>query len=166
MEIRKAEIEDLNTVIDIFRNAINAMNDENIFQWDELYPSKETLREDILRKQMYVGIKDDIVVSVAVINNECDEQYKNGNWRCNDERFTVVHRLCVSPAHQNQKIGRTTMVMIEELLQIQGIKSTRLDAFSQNPYALRMYENLGYQKVGEVYWRKGMFYLLEKIIEN
>ncbi|MNN59613.1 hypothetical protein D3C81_1747410 [compost metagenome] len=36
------------------------------------------------------------------------------------------------------------------------------DAFSQNPYALRMYEKLNYHTVGEVQWRKDLFYLMEK----
>ena len=35
MKIRKAELEDLNIIIDIFRNAINAMDDNNINQWDQ-----------------------------------------------------------------------------------------------------------------------------------
>jgi hypothetical protein len=54
------------------------------------------------------------------------------------------------------------MIMIEELLRKEGIQSIRLDAFSLNPYALKMYGALGYQKVGETNWRKGLFYLLEK----
>lgn len=54
------------------------------------------------------------------------------------------------------------MLIIEDILQKEGIRSIRLDVFSQNPYALKMYEALGYQKVGGASWRKGLFYLLEK----
>lgn len=162
MKIRKAELKDLNIIIDIFRNAINAMNYNNINQWDEIYPTNTILEQDILRKQMYVGIKDDTIVSVVVVNNEFDEQYKNGNWQYNNERFAVVHRLCVNQIYQNQKIGRDTMILVEALLQKEGIQSIRLDAFFLNPYALKMYETLGYQKVGKTNWRKGVFFLFEK----
>lgn len=162
MKIRKAELVDLNIIIDIFKNAINEMNDNNIPQWDEIYPTSEILKEDILKKEMYVGIKGDTIVSVLVANDEFDEQYKNGNWKYADKSFAVVHRLCVNPIYQNQKIGQTTMNMIEEILKKEGIESIRLDVFSLNPYALKMYEALGYQKVGETHWRKGLFYLLEK----
>lgn len=161
IEIRKAELEDLNAITEIFRNAIIEMNNKKIYQWDEIYPSKNILEQDILKKQMYVGIKDEIIVSAAVINDEFDEQYKNGNWHY-DGKFAVVHRLCVNPIYQNQKIGKETMLMIEELLMKERIQSIRLDAFSLNPYALKMYISLGYQKVGEANWRKGMFYLFEK----
>ncbi|MCY6354811.1 GNAT family N-acetyltransferase [Clostridium sp. ZS2-4] len=162
MKIRKAELEDLNIIIEIFRNATNAMEDNNIHQWDEIYPTNTILEQDILKKQMYVGIKDDNIVSVVVVNNEFDDQYKNGNWEYHNERFVVLHRVCVNPIYQNQKIGKNTMVMIEDLLQKEEIQSIRLDAFSLNPYALKMYETLGYQKVGETNWRKGLFYLFEK----
>ncbi|MDP4147194.1 MAG: GNAT family N-acetyltransferase, partial [Bacillota bacterium] len=37
-----------------------------------------------------------------------------------------------------------------------------LDVFSLNPFALKMYYKQGYIKVGEVNWRKGKFYLMEK----
>mgnify|MGYP003365578049 CR=1 FL=1 len=162
MKIRKAELEDLNIIMNIFRNAINVMNDNNIPQWDEIYPTNIILEQDILKKQMYVVIKDNTIVSVVVVNNEFDVQYKNSNWKYDNERFAVVHRLCVNPIYQNQKIGENTMIMIEDLLQKKGIQSIRLDAFSLNPYALKMYEKLEYQKVGEANWRKGLFYLLEK----
>lgn len=162
MRIRKAELEDLNIIIEIFSNAIITMNNKNINQWDEIYPTSMILEQDILNKEMYVGVKDNTIVSVLVVNREFDEQYKNGDWKYDNERFAVVHRLCVNPTYQNQKIGKNTMIMIEELLRKDRIQSIRLDAFSLNPYALRMYDTLGYQKVGQTNWRKGLFYLFEK----
>lgn len=162
MEIRKAELKDLNIIINIFKSAIDTMNGNSIYQWDEIYPDNIILKQDIVSDQMYVGIIDDKIVSAVVVNNEFDEQYKNGNWKYDNERFAVVHRLCVSPDYQNKKVGRNTMLMIEELLKKEGIQYIRLDAFSQNPYALRMYEALGFKKIGEANWRKGLFYLLEK----
>jgi ribosomal protein S18 acetylase RimI-like enzyme len=43
-----------------------------------------------------------------------------------------------------------------------GIDTIRLDVFTLNPYALKMYEKSGYIKVGFAHWRKGEFYLMEK----
>lgn len=162
MKIRKSELGDLKEIMDIFSKAISTMNDNNIHQWDEKYPTKDIFEQDILKKQMYAGIKDNTIVSVVVVNYEFDEQYKNGNWKYSNERFAVVHRLCVNPVYQNQKLGKNTMLMIEDLLKKEGIGSIRLDAFSLNPYALKMYQKLGYEKVGETNWRKGLFYLFEK----
>jgi hypothetical protein len=72
MKIRKAELEDLNIIIDIFKNGINAMNDNNnIHQWDEIYPTNTILEQDILKKQMYVGIKDNTIAThISEIYNQ------------------------------------------------------------------------------------------------
>lgn len=164
MEIRKADLSDLDEIIEIYKNVIITMEKNNIHQWDEIYPNSSILNEDILNDEMYVGVIDNIIVSVAVLNSEFDEQYINGKWQYSNKNFAIVHRLCVNPFYQNKKIGNKTMLMIEELLRNEGIESIRLDAFSENPYALKMYEKLGYKKVGEVTWRKGLFYLFEKRI--
>ena len=163
IELRKAELEDWDIVTDIYRQAIQEMNNKNIRQWDEIYPDDLILKEDILKKEMYVGIVDKTIVSAVVINREFDEDYRAGHWQ--SDCFAVVHRLCVHPAYQNKKIGRDTMSQVEVLLRSEGIRSIRLDTFSRNPYALNLYGVLGYEKVGEVNWRKGLFYLLEKQLD-
>jgi ribosomal protein S18 acetylase RimI-like enzyme len=56
------------------------------------------------------------------------------------------------------------MVHIEETLKKSGTESIRLDAFPQNPYAIKMYRKLGYKKVGDLTLRKGDFILMEKIL--
>lgn len=54
------------------------------------------------------------------------------------------------------------MLYIENELRKQGVKAIRLDAFEKNPYALKLYEKLGFEKVGHAQWRKGRFLLMEK----
>lgn len=163
MELRKADIEDLDIILDIYKKAIREMNSKIIYQWDEIYPDQIILKQDILNKQMYVGILDNVIVSAVVVNREFDEEYRNGHWKY--DQFAVIHRLCVHPAYQNKKVAKSIMTKIEELLRTEGIQSIRLDTFSLNPYALNLYEALGYLKVGEVNWRKGLFYLLEKKLD-
>lgn len=162
--IRMASIHDLRTITDIFNNAIKVMCSNGINQWDDIYPNEETIHNDILNKQMFLGEMDKNIVSVFVLNQECDEEYENGDWQYKDSSCFIVHRLCVNSLFQGRGVGRKTMELIESILQSKGIETIRLDAFSQNPIALRMYENLGYKKVGEVNFRKGLFYLYEKKI--
>jgi ribosomal protein S18 acetylase RimI-like enzyme len=76
----------------------------------------------------------------------------------------VLHRLCLNIKYQNKGFGTKIMLYIEDYLKNNGISSIRLDAFSKNPIALRLYNKLGYKKAGEANWRKGLFFLFEKII--
>ena len=164
LKLRKANIKDLSNVIEVVKAAIEEMNKNDILQWDDLYPNKDILMQDILKNQMFLGEIDSKIASIFVLNQEYDEEYNNMNWQYKDMSFFIIHRLCVNPKFQNQRIGTKTMLIIEKLLRSEGIETIRLDAFSLNPFALKMYEKLGYTKVGEVSWRKGLFYLYEKKI--
>ncbi len=164
IRFRKACMEDLEVINQLFMKAIIEMNRKEIPQWDELYPNKEVLSNDIEENQLFVGEIDSQICSVFVLNKEADKQYVNGDWKYPDSPFYIIHRLCVNPDFQNQGIGTRTLQYIENLLLKKGIEAIRLDAFSLNPYALKMYKSLGYNIVGEARWRKGKFYLMEKYI--
>lgn len=74
-----AQKEDLDIVMSMFTDAINEMNRKGIYQWDSIYPTRNTLEEDIKKKQLYIGIYEGTVVSTYVLNQEYDEQYVNGD---------------------------------------------------------------------------------------
>jgi ribosomal protein S18 acetylase RimI-like enzyme len=134
----------------------------NIFQWDALYPNEDILTDDIRKNQLHKIVFDNNIVSLFVLNKEYDEAYSNGLWEYEGDNFMVLHRLCVNTEYQNKGFGTRTMACIEEYLKNTGVESIRLDTFSKNQAALRLYNKLGYKKTGEVNWRKGLFYLLEK----
>ena len=162
IEHRIANPNDLNEICSLVGNAIDTMVRQNIFQWDEVYPTREDFQKDIEKGQLYIGLIDKHIAVVYALNQEYDEQYKNGNWRYKNEPFYIIHRLCVNPAFQNMGVAKSTLLHIEEELKTIGIHSIRLDVFSENPFALKLYNNLGYTKVGHADWRKGRFYLMEK----
>lgn len=162
--IRKAQREELKNIVDIFKNAIFVMNENNIPQWDELYPNEEILKEDIEKEQMYLAVTEKDIAAVFVINREYDDGYIDGSWKYSDKTFVVLHRFCVNPQFQNKGYGGRTLRRMESMLKDMGVESIRLDAFPLNPYAIRMYEKQEYVKVGETNFRKGLFYLYEKKI--
>ncbi len=162
IQYRMATLEDLQEICNLFDDAVETMIQNKIFQWDELYPTKKDFRKDIEREQLYIGILDERIAAVYVINQRCDEQYIKGAWKYADVPYYVIHRLCVNPAFQNQGIAGWTLKHIEEQLTEWGIHAIHLDAFTENPYAIKLYEKMGYAKVGTVDFRKGRFYLMEK----
>ena len=161
-DFRQATIEDIDEIAQMYQNAIDNMIQHGIFQWDEIYPSVEVLLEDIMKKEMHLLIVEDIIVASIVLNEEQDISYDAAPWEFVTEERAVIHRLCVLPESQKAGFGTKTMHLAEELLRGQGYAAIRLDTFSQNLYARHLYERLGYSYVGEVQFRKGMFYLMEK----
>jgi GNAT superfamily N-acetyltransferase len=162
--IRKLTTADFNAVVQIYKNAVRALIENNIYQWDELYPDEHILLDDIAKGAMYAALHEGNVVSVFVLNREYPEQYLEGKWRCGDN-YIILHRLCVNPRYQRKGVGTRTMLQIEELAKEQGFSALRLDAFSENPFALKIYEKLNFSKTGEVKARKGTFYLFEKALK-
>jgi len=159
--MRLAQASDTQSVAAVFMRAVADMCDRFIFQWDDIYPSEETLMQDIDSGDMYVLCHGKDIVGALAMNDRQDKEYAQGSWKGN-EPAAVIHRLCIDPAYQRKGYGRQAMELAHILLKERGFESVRLDAFSQNPHALNLYESLGYVKTGEVMFRKGLFYLFEK----
>ena len=51
---------------------------------------------------------------------------------------------------------------IENQIKEMGYQSVRLDTFTENPFAQRLYLHNGYESRGYANWRKGKFDLMEK----
>ena len=166
LSYRTAVIDDLDDIFRMVKNAVKQMEHDKIHQWDSIYPTREDFSNDIKKNQLYAGVINDKIVAVYALNKECEEQYKDGEWQYIGDRYNVIHRLCVSPDYQNKGIAHTTLLHIESKLRLLGMKAIRLDVFCENPYALKLYSNNGYHKVGIAYWRKGKFFLMEKLIAN
>ncbi|MCE5189790.1 MAG: GNAT family N-acetyltransferase [Eubacteriales bacterium] len=166
MEFSFARTSDLDELFALYRAAIGHMDARGIFQWDEIYPSRDVLRADLLQGELQVGCMEGRILVAFTLSEECDKEYALGNWRFPNERHCVLHRLCVHPDAQGRGVARETMLYIEQSLLRRGYQVLRLDAFSLNPTALRLYESLGYERAGEVHFRKGLFYFYEKKLQE
>lgn len=93
-----------------------------------------------------------------IMNMYTNPEYQAGKWQYCGEKAGILHRLCVSPKAQHHGVGKAVLAHIEQQLRDMGVTSVRLDVFSENPYAIRLYEHNGYVQRGHVDWRKGRFF--------
>lgn len=166
MEFRQGTIDDLNNICNLVASAIKAMEEQGIDQWDEVYPTREDFVNDIINGTLYAVMEKSRLIAIYVINTECDSEYLNVEWECNGETACIIHRLCVLPEVQNRGIGKIILNHIENQLQNTEFESVRLDVFSENSYAIRLYEKSGYVRRGYADWRKGRFWLMEKKLKK
>ena len=164
MHYRLATMDDLTEICNMIEAAKQHMSEQGIEQWDDIYPVCEDFEEDINKKTMYVVIKDTQFAAIYAISEECDDEYFKCEWE--NRKPCIIHRFCVSPAFQNNGVGAIVLNHIETRLIEAGYDSVRLDVFTQNPYALRLYEKNGYIKRGYAEWRKGRFLLMEKKLDK
>lgn len=161
ISFRKPVIAELDMIFKIYEAAIENMESNHIFQWDELYPDKTLLAEDINKGELSIGLLGEEIAVAYALNQESDEEYQSGDWKYPNASYCVVHRLCVNPKFQKRGIGTLTMLHIADEVKEKGIESIRLDCFTDNPQAFRLYQKLNYHAVGCVTWRKGKFCLME-----
>lgn len=164
MEIIPAREVMLLKLVAMYKAAIAQMENNNIFQWDDIYPNEAVLKNDIKNGELFAVTHNGELVAAYVVNTKCDDEYINGSWTGSNKSYRVIHRLCVNPKYQRRGIARKIMLHIENKLRESGVYAIRLDAFAHNPYALALYNSLGYKTVGFADWRKGRFMLMEKVI--
>lgn len=97
------------------------------------------------------------ISDLYVISDEADEAYNYAEWKYPNETSLVLHRFCVSPGFQNRGIGKKVLMKIESQIKNKGYDSIRLDVFTKNPYAQRLYRNHGYEVCGFAEWRERTF---------
>tara|TARA_B100001059_G_scaffold106690_1_gene106351 strand:- start:1296 stop:1796 length:501 start_codon:yes stop_codon:yes gene_type:complete len=165
--IRKAIKDDLHRIIEITKACAVFMISNNIFQWNEHYPNIETFENDALNENLYVLEINKKLIGCLVISHEMDEFYKKVKWQTPNYNNIYLHRLAVDPSYQKKGYAKQLMNFSFEYAKVNNIKSIRLDTFSGNPFNNIFYSNLGFKKLGKIYFRKQSdkpFYCFEKVM--
>ena len=94
--IRRARIEDIETVMSIFRGAIKFMRASGNFeQWSNGYPSREVILQDIESGYLYVeesGDGDISGVFAFILGNDPTYSSIEGSW-LNSKPYGTIHRI-------------------------------------------------------------------------
>lgn len=162
MEFRPAKREDIDEICELVAAAVTHMREQQIFQWDKIYPTRGDFLGDLQKNELFVGLIEGEIAVTVTVNRTCDPAYDDGDWQYPDEEYRIIHRLCVAPKFQGMGVAGRTLRYIEEKLRRQGVGAVRLDVFSKNPAALSLYTGKGYERRGFADWRMGKFYLMEK----
>ena len=148
----------------LFRAVAANLREKGIDQWDFFYPNRFTLYGD-LRRGAAFGIKDgENIIGAVTVDFILSGKYAELPWSDGAGRPAGIHRLAVHPSRQGEGVGKKLLQFAEERSQGLGATSIRLDVYSLNPGAVRMYEKAGYLQVGSVRYpmRKAPYLCFEK----
>lgn len=159
----KAQDGDKDEVMQLLNAAKENMKENGLDQWDEIYPAISDVAKDIKEGTLTLVKQGGKLVAVYTLNKHQDAAYKFGNFKDNSDNFIVLHRLCVKPEYRRMGIAARTLRHIDEEALKEGFSSIRLDVFTKNPRAVKLYESAGYSYAGDAYFRKGKFLLMEKL---
>ena len=130
------------------------MIEQNIFQWNEQYPTLEAFENDSKRNELYVLTFSEEIIGSLVISTLKDEEYNDVSWLTEDANNYYIHRLAIHPEHQRKGYAKKLMDFAEATAKENNATSVRLDTFSQNHRNQKFYEARGYQKLESIYFPK------------
>lgn len=162
MSLRLSNVEDLDGLMLITSRCIDHLNRQGIYQWDEIYPSRNDFNDDIVTQSLYSIVDDDLLLGCICINHTEYPGYEKADWHGSD--FYVIHKMIIDPKNEGQGLGKSAMLYAEMMAGENRKDSIRLDCFKDNERANRFYQNLGYVIRGQTPFRKGRFNLYEKMI--
>ncbi len=165
--IRKANLKDLERVVEITNACAKHMISQNIFQWNEHYPNKEIFQEDVQNKTLFVINVDSKIAGCICISPKIDDVYKKVKWLTLTDKNMYIHRLAVHPDFQGKGLAIKLMDFAEQLTLKKKYKSIRLDTFSGNTKNNKFYKLQGYTKLGKIFFRKQSdmpFHCYEKVL--
>ena len=168
--ITLGNISEIDAILQLTKACSKHMRDNGIDQWDEDYPDREIILQDLRTKTLFAYREQNEVIGIVVINERQDEEYEEIQWStCKNDKNLVVHRLAVHPDKQGKGIGRVLMDYAEKWAKINNYDAIRLDTYSQNRRNQRFYLNRGYKELGSVflkYKKRHPYYCYELILND
>ncbi len=156
--IRVATYGDIDSILSIVRSAQLSLRELGIDQWQDGYPSREAIEEDITRGVGYVMCNDhDTIIAYAAIVLDGEPAYSQideTEWHT-EGRYVVVHRLCVAASARRKGGAIRMMQHAIALAKEAGIKAFRIDTHEGNIRMLAMLRKLGFERCGIVYYDSG-----------
>lgn len=152
MVIKKASEPDLAQLLSIVKSCGQNLIEQGIFQWNEKYPSKEVLLEDIALQQIWKLEVKNSIVGLIVLTEIEDVEYQQVKWLTKNQHHLYIHRLAVHPKFQGKGYAQKLMDFAEKYAKEKGYYSIRLDTFSQNKRNQMFYEQRNYIKLESIYF--------------
>ena len=150
MLLTKATQADFAPVCALYRAVCAAMNAAGNDQWVwGEYPNEDFLRKTLDADTLYVAREDDRLLCAVTVDTNFDPEYAQVNWLFGTKPG-AFHRLAIAPEAQGMGLGRKIIADICEILRAQGCDVLRIDTYSPNENAQKLYAAIGMRKAGEV----------------
>lgn len=145
--IRLAKKTEIPMILAITKACAKDMIRQNIFQWNEEYPSKDAFENDIKRNELYVFISDGTIIGCMVLTPTMDTEYIPINWLTVNDNNLYIHRLAIHPEKQGEGFAQILMDFAEQFAIDNKYTSIRLDTFSKNSRNKNFLRNSRIQKI-------------------
>lgn len=147
MNYRLATLEDIEEIMAIIEDGRAFLATQNSGQWQDGYPNKDNIINDINNKNFYVLYTHDNskiagVCALTFYEKDYDYLYE-GKW-LTDLPYMVMHRIAVKKEYRNQGYGKELFEVFEIVAKEKGYRSLRIDTHENNVVMRRVLEERGF----------------------
>lgn len=155
---RKAKPEEAGRILTMYRSAVGGP----FCTWDDEYPAKENLEEDLAADGLFVLERDGELIGAisAAPENELEEFPV---WKIR-EKAAEFARVVICPELQGQGLSGALVDGILEELRKRGTVSVHIAVAKKNLPARKLYESRGFELRGEASMYGNEYELREKIL--
>lgn len=160
MIIRKSSASDLDKLMSIFDEARATIAALGIDQWQNGYPSREVITEDIKAARSYSVETDSDICGTFVLVDDGEVTYDkiyDGHWLTGDESddYVAIHRVAISVKNRGSGISTAIIDYAARFARELGRASLRIDTHEGNVVMRRMLEKHGFKYCGVIYLQSG-----------
>ncbi len=165
MTIRKTTAADIDEIVPILEEARRTIAALGINQWQDGYPNRESIEDDLALDRSYVLVNDDDVRSGQVIGTfalipDGEPTYdviENGHWTTGDDsrNYNAVHRVAIAVASRGSGASTNMINFVRDVTRAAGKASVRIDTHEGNRVMRRMLEKHGFVHCGTIYLANG-----------
>ncbi len=160
MHIRKATHTDIDGLLALFDEARGTIAALGIDQWQDGYPSREVVCEDLAKKRVFVVDCDGQIGGTFVIVDDGEPTYDriyDGHWETgdDDQHYLAVHRVAVAVEKRGCGISTAILNRAAEEAIARGLRSLRIDTHEGNVVMRRMLEKHGFVHCGTIFLQSG-----------
>jgi GNAT superfamily N-acetyltransferase len=153
MDIVKAQKEDFGKVLGLVSDIIKDMKSKRNPQWDENYPTRKILQNDLKNGTMYIMVEEGKFIGLCALTENEEPQYIEMDWEDKNANALEIHRIAVHPSWQKKGIAKKLFDFAEEHAEKNGYSSMRLDTYCKNSRMIKIIKQRGYkQRPGEIFF--------------
>lgn len=155
--IRVAKYEDVDVIMQIVSDAQHHLRDLGIDQWQDGYPTREVIMDDIEAGVGYLLTNGEQILGYAAILLSGEQTYlqlDSSMWHTPEE-YVVVHRLCVRGGEYRRGLATELMHHAARIATTHNITGFRIDTHRGNIRMLAMLSKLGFEYCGIIHYPSG-----------
>ena len=150
-QYRKAVLDDLDKIMEIIEDGRAFLKPQNGGQWQDGYPNRDNIIEDINSGHFYVILtpENDIASICALTYYESDYDHLYvGSW-LSELPYMVMHRCAVKDEYRGVVYGKEIFELFNIEAKKQGYHSLRIDTHENNKVMRHLIESSGFIYCGK-----------------